>query len=353
MYDHAAACFAVLAASDLSDRRLSAVFNGQVAPHKDDLAILGSAGQPPVDGAAIQVNSHRAPALHLERLFVLLSRDVPLGVGIVADLYGSGRIADGVLQGLPRGGAPHQARLAAAVLGIADAVVRLFALKERAGKPAGAVGLVAGGKLAGDFHAHADLRLVVKRASDGKVHVLRNIQIVLFASGNGAVLRAGTARIIIGNHRLAGDTDRAIPISQVEAAALLLRPVFTNRAASQCQCALDSHAAALIGHILADFAARNVQRATLGIHSAALPHHRVFSDRTAVHGKATARLDVNPTAVQRCIPADRAAVQGKRAAGIIKVYPAAVVFADFAVLHIKPGAYLKVDAAAVFIAVLA
>ena len=231
IHDHAAACFAVLAARDLSDGLLSAVFNGQVAPHKDDLAILGSAGQPPVDGAAFQVNGHRAPALHLERLFVILRSDVPLGVGIVADLYGSRRIADGVLQGLPRGGAPHQARLAAAVLGIADAVVRLFALKERAGKPAGAVGLVAGGKLAGDFHAHTDLRRVVKRAIDGKVHVLRNIQIVLFASGNGAVLRAGTARIIIGNHWLAGEVDGGILTAQVDTAARPFRPVFTNRSA--------------------------------------------------------------------------------------------------------------------------
>ena len=135
----------------------------------------------------------------------LLGPDAPVSAGIVADLYNwffSRRVTDGVLQGLPRGGAPHQARFTA-IVGIADEVIRVVALKDRAGQLAVVVGLVVSGKLAGVLHPHANLR-PGKLAGDGEKLAVCNEQIVLYAVGDGAVGGARTSRSIAGNHRLAG-----------------------------------------------------------------------------------------------------------------------------------------------------
>ena len=263
---YAAAVRKAIAAGDFTTP-CAAVHDGQVAQHKDDFAIFDSLRQPPVDGAAVQVEGQRAPGLHHKGFFTLLGRDAVVGVGKVADLYGvSGGVADGVLQGLPWGGTRDQARLAAPILGIADVVAHVIALEERKGRHAFVVINVFIGKLAGVLHPHADLRAVPKRAvlqrvGDGEGLAVRQVQVAVRASGDSAVGRAGAAHLVFGDHRPAGEADRASAafLVQVNAAALFPGPVAGNLAARHVEGAVHIDAAAVsvvgavaIGAVFAD-----------------------------------------------------------------------------------------------------
>ena len=170
------------------------------------------------------------------------------------------------MQGLPWGGTRDQARLAAPILGIADVVAHVIALEERKGRHAFVVINVFIGKLAGVLHPHADLRAVPKRAvlqraGDGEGLAVRQVQVAVRASGDSAVGRAGAAHLVFGDHRPAGEADRASAafLVQVNAAALFPGPVAGNLAARHVEGAVHIDAATVfvvgavaIGAVFAD-----------------------------------------------------------------------------------------------------
>ena len=294
-HDHAATLPAVAAAGDSAVPGAAAVRDGQdAAVDINGLAFISPvlSVQPPVDGAAVQVKGHLAPGFHHEGRIAVQGRDGPAGAGNIPDIYNgvaARLIVDGILQALPQTAA-QQAGFFAGVLGIADVVGRIVALKEFVGRGA-LVCIVVIGKFSGGFHAHADRRLVVKLFCECDDLAALQVQVALLATGNDAAVVAAFL-LVSGDHRLAVKGDR-IPTLQpvhIKAAAQLLRPVAGNLAARHIErSTIDKHAAAMfvllilaIGHVALNASIAHAKFSAHDIHAAALTGG-IVDDRAAVH----------------------------------------------------------------------
>ena len=290
---------AVVSAGDLAVPGAAAVRDGQAAAvDMDDFAgiTLALPGQPPVDGAAVQVKGHRAPGSHLEGRIAVQGRDDPAGAGNIPDIYNglaARLIVDGVLKGLPQA-ATQQARIVHGVIGIADEVALVVALKESVRRFAVVPCVIAHGKCAGVLHAHADPRSVGKSSvfKEGDGHAVLQVQVALRTPGNAAVGGSNASLLISGDHRLVAHTHwiLAVQAVDIDAAAQLLRPVAGNLAFRHLECsAVDIYAAAMLVHrvitlgpVVFDFSATYIKVGTHHIHAAALAGD-IVDDRAAAH----------------------------------------------------------------------